>query len=74
MGVPGEYLGLTGARLKATDMLACGLATHMVPSERLAMLEERLTAMRVPDVESINMAINEHAEAGHVDELEVMKQ
>jgi len=30
--VPGEYLGLTGARLDGAEMLACGLATHFVPS------------------------------------------
>ena len=28
----GEYLGLTGARLDGAEMLACGLATHFVPS------------------------------------------
>ncbi|MCI04100.1 3-hydroxyisobutyryl-CoA hydrolase 1-like, partial [Trifolium medium] len=27
-----EYVGLTGARLDAAEMLACGLATHYVPS------------------------------------------
>ncbi len=30
----GIYLGLTGARLDAADMLAAGLATHFLPSER----------------------------------------
>ncbi|RZC86933.1 hypothetical protein C5167_030289 [Papaver somniferum] len=29
---PGEYIGLTGARLDGPEMLACGLATHFVPS------------------------------------------
>ena len=28
----GEYVGLTGARLDGVEMLACGLATHFVPS------------------------------------------
>lgn len=28
----GEYIGLTGARLNGHEMLACGLATHFVPS------------------------------------------
>ena len=28
----GEYVGLTGARLDGAEMLACGLATHFVPS------------------------------------------
>jgi len=32
-GRTGLYLGLTGARLKAADLVALGLATHYVPSE-----------------------------------------
>ena len=32
----GIYLALTGARIKAGDALAIGLATHAVPSERFA--------------------------------------
>lgn len=31
----GYYLALTGARLKATDCLYAGIATHFVPGERL---------------------------------------
>lgn len=30
--IAGEYVGLTGARLDGAEMLACGLATHFVPS------------------------------------------
>ncbi|KAF7813381.1 putative 3-hydroxyisobutyryl-CoA hydrolase 3 [Senna tora] len=29
----GEYLGLTGAHLNGAEMVACGLATHFVPSK-----------------------------------------
>mmetsp|Transcript_12547 Transcript_12547/g.14718 ORF Transcript_12547/g.14718 Transcript_12547/m.14718 type:complete len:374 (-) Transcript_12547:264-1385(-) len=31
----GNYIALTGARLKANDLLYAGIATHYVPSERL---------------------------------------
>ncbi|KAL0547946.1 hypothetical protein IC582_012385 [Cucumis melo] len=41
-GFFGEYVGLTGARLDGAEMLACGLATHFVTSERLTLLEEAL--------------------------------
>ena len=34
-GALGLYLGLTGARIAAADMLYCGLATHHVRHERL---------------------------------------
>ncbi|KAL7126002.1 hypothetical protein ABFS83_14G155300 [Erythranthe nasuta] len=41
-GFFGEYTGLTGTRLDGPEMLACGLATHFVRSERLPLLEEAL--------------------------------
>lgn len=41
-GAVGMYLGLTGARIRATDALALGLATHYVPGGRVAALEEAL--------------------------------
>ena len=37
-----RYLALTGARLKAPDLLYTGLATHYVPSKRLGDLKEAL--------------------------------
>lgn len=30
----GQYLALTGARLRIDDLLHCGLATHFVPRDR----------------------------------------
>ncbi|WP_235900600.1 enoyl-CoA hydratase/isomerase family protein [Lolliginicoccus suaedae] len=44
----GKYLGLTGARVRAADALACGLATHHVPSARLGELTEALAATSDP--------------------------
>ncbi|KAK9144469.1 hypothetical protein Sjap_004372 [Stephania japonica] len=41
-GFFGEYLGLTGARINGAEMLACGLATHFIPSIYLASLEREL--------------------------------
>jgi enoyl-CoA hydratase len=41
-GKIGTYLALTGARVKAADALACGLATAHVPSSRMAALAEAL--------------------------------
>ena len=40
----GLYLGLTGARLKAADMIHAGLATHFVRREKLGALEAALAA------------------------------
>jgi enoyl-CoA hydratase len=44
-GQLGMYLALTGARLKAADLLYGRLATHYVPSAKLDALVEALTAL-----------------------------
>ena len=41
-GQLGAYIGLTGARLNAADLLYSTLATHFVPSAKLAELEPAL--------------------------------
>ncbi|XP_052627841.1 3-hydroxyisobutyryl-CoA hydrolase 1 [Lactuca sativa] len=41
-GFFGEYMGLTGTRLDAAEMLAVKLGTHFVPSQKLQSLEKAL--------------------------------
>jgi len=41
-GMVGTWLGLTGERLKAADCLYAGIATHIVPTNRLEALEDAL--------------------------------
>jgi len=41
----GLYYALTGARAKAADCMAAGIATHYVPSEKRADLERALLAL-----------------------------
>eukprot|EP00941_MAST-03F_sp_MAST-3F-sp1_P003985 g3985.t1 len=57
----GLYIGLTGARLKAADLLYSGLATHYVPSDRLSALEAALESLgeRVSDCNEVEAAIRE---------------
>ena len=40
----GNYIALTGQRLKADDLLYAGLATHYVPSDKLEELKSALIA------------------------------
>ncbi|KAI3892096.1 hypothetical protein MKX03_025262 [Papaver bracteatum] len=61
-GFFGEYLGLTGARLDGTEMLACGLATHFVPSIKLSLLEEALNKVQTTDSTIISAVIDEFSE------------
>ncbi|PHT60086.1 hypothetical protein CQW23_02449 [Capsicum baccatum] len=57
-GFFGEYAGLTGARLDGAEMLACGLATHFVPSERLPFLGQALAKVNTSDPDVISAIIN----------------
>ncbi len=57
-GRRGVYLALTGARIKAADALATGLATHKVPSDQFAALEEALAAG-----EPVDALLSAHAAA-----------
>ncbi|KAK6918107.1 Enoyl-CoA hydratase/isomerase domain [Dillenia turbinata] len=57
-GFFGEYVGLTGTRLDGAEMLACGLATHFVSSEKLPALEEALCRANSSDPALISAIIN----------------
>ncbi|XP_076631569.1 3-hydroxyisobutyryl-CoA hydrolase isoform X1 [Colletes latitarsis] len=52
-GKLGLYLGLTGDRLKGTDVLHAGIATHFVPSEKIPDLKQDLLAMDLPNVTEV---------------------
>jgi enoyl-CoA hydratase/carnithine racemase len=54
----GLYLATTGARLGAKDCLFAGLATHYVPSNRLQVLRDNLSALGATcDYNAVNDAI-----------------
>ncbi|XP_047326908.1 probable 3-hydroxyisobutyryl-CoA hydrolase 2 [Impatiens glandulifera] len=58
-GYFGEFLGLTGARIDGADMIACGLATHFVPSKDLALLESELEEITGSSNTLNNSKVNE---------------
>ncbi|RIB09845.1 3-hydroxyisobutyryl-coenzyme A hydrolase [Gigaspora rosea] len=58
-GEVGTYLALTGASLKGLDVFLSGVATHYVPSQRLPLLENRLSEIECDDHEVINAVIEE---------------
>ncbi|KAK8946115.1 3-hydroxyisobutyryl-CoA hydrolase 1 [Platanthera guangdongensis] len=75
-GFFGEYVGLTGSRLNGAEMLACGLATHFVPSSKLVTLEESLTNVdssdhfaicAVIDRYSVQVPLNENSAYNRLD-------
>ena len=59
--LPGElglYLALTGARLKAADLIYAGVYTHFVSSAKMGAIAERLAAGDTPD--KILAELSEH--------------
>ncbi|CAL4987007.1 unnamed protein product [Urochloa decumbens] len=61
-GFYGEYVGLAGARLDGAEMLACGLATHFVHSNRLLLLEESLKKVDTSSLFGVCGIIDQFAE------------
>ncbi|KAL5731810.1 3-hydroxyisobutyryl-CoA hydrolase [Ranunculus cassubicifolius] len=58
-GHMGEYLALTGARLNGKELVAAGLATHFVPSEKFPELEERLIKLNSGNEDAVRSVIDE---------------
>ncbi|XP_010524414.1 PREDICTED: 3-hydroxyisobutyryl-CoA hydrolase-like protein 1, mitochondrial [Tarenaya hassleriana] len=56
-GYLGEYLGLTGEKLSGAEMLACGLATHYINSERVPVMEEELKKLATDDPSVIESSL-----------------
>ncbi len=57
----GTWLALTGSRLKAADCLRLGLATHVVPSNRLADLKVALQAATTGGADAIGQTLAKFA-------------
>ncbi|EPS72211.1 hypothetical protein M569_02543, partial [Genlisea aurea] len=64
----GEFLGLTGGRLNGAELIATGLATHFVPSEKLQELENRLMSLNNGEEEAVRSAIEEFSVKTQIDD------
>ena len=74
-GELGTYIGLTGDRLYAADLLHCGLATHFVPSDSLPELTASLSACTsVADVDAIFAKRGASAEASAAAQGSMLEQ
>lgn len=70
----GEYFALTGARLKGKEVVATGLATHFVPSEKLLNLEKKLISLNSGDVNAVKSVIEEFTVEVQIDEESVLNK
>lgn len=70
----GEYLALTGARLNGKELVAAGLATHFVPSEKLSELEKRLLSLNSGDNNAVKSAIEEFSVEVQLEEDSILSK
>ncbi|XP_065851824.1 3-hydroxyisobutyryl-CoA hydrolase-like protein 5 [Euphorbia lathyris] len=70
----GEFLALTGARLNGKELVAAGLATHFVPSEKIPELEKRLIGLNSGNEQAVKSAIEEFSVDVQPDEGSVLNK
>nr|QLF98495.1 acylsugar enoyl-CoA hydratase 1 [Solanum quitoense] len=70
----GEYLALTGATLRGEEVVAAGLATHFVPSQKLFQLEKRLLSTNNGEEDTIRSVIDEFSTNVHIHERSVLNK
>jgi enoyl-CoA hydratase len=60
-GQIGTWMGLTGARLRAPDTLACGIATHYCPSSHNKALIASLESTDLRDEDTLEFLLEEYS-------------
>ncbi|OWM78772.1 hypothetical protein CDL15_Pgr002943 [Punica granatum] len=69
-----EFLALTGGRLNGKELVATGLATHFVPSEKFPELEKRLVSLNSGDEAAVKSAIQEFSVEVKLDEESILNK
>lgn len=57
----GRYIGLTGARLDAADLLNLGLGDYFIPSYEIPFLEDKLTSVYMDSKLSVGQVLQSFA-------------
>ncbi|KAL4275245.1 hypothetical protein AHAS_Ahas20G0087900 [Arachis hypogaea] len=70
----GEFLALTGARLNGKELVAAGLATHFVSSEKIVELEKRLISLNSGDENAVRSVIEEFSSEVKPDEDSILNK
>ncbi|KAK4422343.1 3-hydroxyisobutyryl-CoA hydrolase-like protein 2, mitochondrial [Sesamum alatum] len=73
-GYLGEYLALTGEKLNGVEMMACGLATHYSPKEKLPWIEERLGNLITDDRSVIETSLAQYGSLVYPDSRSVLHE
>ncbi|KAA0055937.1 3-hydroxyisobutyryl-CoA hydrolase-like protein 1 [Cucumis melo var. makuwa] len=71
-GRMGEYLGLTGEKLKGEEMVACGVATHYSHSSRVPLIEEHLGNLVTDGASIVESSLDKYGDLVHPDKTSVL--
>ncbi|GLT39588.1 hypothetical protein SLA2020_137710 [Shorea laevis] len=70
----GEYLALTGEKLSAAEMFACGLATHYSQTESLPLIEEHLGKLITDDPSVIETCLEKYSDIAYPEEISALRR
>lgn len=73
-GEIGTYLALTGRRVEGIDAFFTGIATHYIPSSRLAALEDKLIDLETSEHEIIQKVLEKFVEKKPVSKIGFQKE
>lgn len=59
----GVFLGLTGHRLRSSDVVSAGLATHFIPSSNVSNVEQQLIDLTKSYSDSVNEILNRNSQS-----------
>ncbi|CAO0800648.1 unnamed protein product [Mucor circinelloides] len=65
----GRYIALCAASMTVEDIMAAGIATHYVPSNKITSMIEHLTHLKSPSLKEIDAAINLYTERWPINSL-----
>ncbi|KAK9058968.1 hypothetical protein SSX86_021586 [Deinandra increscens subsp. villosa] len=73
-GYLGEYLALTGDMLNGVEMVACGLATHYLPSANVPAIEYCLKNLITDDPSGIETCLQKYSDRDYPSNASVLRR
>ncbi|XP_021281270.1 3-hydroxyisobutyryl-CoA hydrolase-like protein 1, mitochondrial isoform X3 [Herrania umbratica] len=68
----GEYLGLTGEKLRGAEMISCGLATHYSHTEKLPLIDDELGNLVTDDPSVIESSLEKYSDVPYPEKISAL--
>ncbi|KAL9232327.1 hypothetical protein vseg_007451 [Gypsophila vaccaria] len=73
-GFLGEYLALTGDRLNGLELALCGLATHYIHSNKIALIEEKLAHLETNDLSAVRRLLDDYSDTAQLHSKSILNR